>query len=198
MSAQSLTSNPAQPEDHPVSDAVKFFTGAGAGFVVHEAGHLLFDAIFDAKPFVKAVSFGPVPFFAVSHEPISPREEYVVSAAGFWTQQATSEWLLTRRPNIRGEHAPFSKGVLAFDLLTAIGYGTVAMFKAGPAERDTRGMASGIGVDERLIGALVMGPAILDGYRYVTPDSRWAPWMSRAVKIGSVLLVLKRTSSDRR
>jgi hypothetical protein len=187
-----------QNEPSTAASTGLFLLGAGTAFAAHEGGHLLFDAIFDAKPFVKSVSFGPVPFFAVSHEPISPREEFVVSSAGFWTQQATSEWLLTRHPGIREEHAPFSKGVLAFDLLTAIGYGTVAMFKAGPVERDTRGMASAIGVDERLIGVLVMAPAILDGYRYVRPGSRWAPWTSRAVKIGSVLLVLKQTSSDRR
>ena len=72
------------------------------------------------------------------------------------------------------------------------------MFKAGPVERDTRGMASGIGIDERYIGAMVMAPAVLDAYRYVRPESRWAPWVSRAVKIGSVLLVLKQTSSDHR
>ena len=177
---------------------MEFVAGGAVAFVAHEAGHLLFDALFDAKPFVKAVRFGPFPFFAVSHEPVSPREEFVISSAGFWTQEATSEWLLTQRPDLRRAHAPFAKGVLAFDLLAAIGYGTVAMFEAGPPERDTRGMAASIGVDERVIGALVMAPAILDAYRYVRPGSRWAPWASRAVKIGSVLLVLKQTSSDRR
>ncbi len=176
---------------------MKFLTGAGVAFVTHEAGHLFFDTVFDAKPFVTRVSFGPLPFFAVSHEPVSPRREFVISSAGFWTQDATSEWLLTRRPDIRHEHAPFAKGLLAFDVLTSIGYGTVAMFKAGPVERDTRGMAA-IGVDERVIGAVVMAPAILDAYRYVRPGSRWAPWASRGAKVASVLLVLKQTSSDRR
>ena len=76
-----------------------------------------------------------------------------------------------------------------------MGYGAVGMFKAGPVERDTRGMASAIGVDERIIGAIVMAPALLDAYRYVRPESRWAVWASRTVKTGSVLLVLKQTSS---
>ena len=194
-SAQEVTATPAQPNAHAASDVVQFLAGGAVAFVVHEGGHLFFDTLFDAKPYVAEVHFGPIPFFAVTHETATPRQEFIISSAGFWTQEATSEWLLTSRPGIRGEHAPFAKGVLAFDVLTSIGYGTVAMFKAGPVERDTRGMASSIGVDERIIGAIVMAPALLDAYRYVRPESRWAVWASRAVKIGSVLLVLKQTSS---
>ncbi len=198
MIAQNVTPEPAQPREHSTVDVVEFFAGAGIAFLAHEGAHLLFDTIFDAKPFVTGVHFGPVPFFAVSHERATPRQEFVISSAGFWMQEGTDEWLLTTRPDIRRAHAPLAKGVLAFNILTSIGYGTVAMFEAGPAERDTRGMASGIGVSERAIGALVMAPALVDAYRYVRPGSRWAPWTSRALKIGSVLLVLKQTSSDRR
>jgi len=67
----------------------------------------------------------------------------------------------------------------------------VAIAKAGPFERDTRGMANAIGVDERAIGAVVIAPALLDAWRYLQPHARWAVWASRAVKVGSVLLVLK-------
>jgi len=196
-SAQTPASDGQPAVGQVAIDAAQFLAGGGVAFVVHEGGHLFFDTLFDAKPFVKSVHFGPFPFFAVSHESATPAQEFVISSAGFWTQEATSEWLLSRRPDIRREHAPFAKGVLAFDVLTSIGYGTVAMFKAGPLERDTRGMAAAIGVDERFIGAIVMAPAVLDAYRYVRPESRWAPWTSRAVKAASVLLALKRTSSGR-
>jgi hypothetical protein len=179
-------------------DTVKFLAGGGSAFLVHEGGHVLFDTLFDAHPSIKRIHFGAIPFFAVAHTPISPRREFVVSSAGFWSQEATTEWLLTRRPHVRDEHAPFVKGALAFDVLTSVGYGTVAMFKAGPAERDTRGMADAIGVDERAIGALVMAPALLDAYRYFNPETRWAVWTSRLVKVGSAALVLRRTSSSRR
>ena len=79
-----------------------------------------------------------------------------------------------------------------FNVLNSVGYGLVAFAKAGPFERDTRGMADSVGVSERGIGAMVMAPALLDAYRYFRPDSRWAKWASRAVKAGSVLLVVKR------
>jgi hypothetical protein len=182
----------AQPSEHPVVDTEKFFAGAAAALGVHEGAHLLFDAIFDASIDVKRVHLGPVPFFAIAHEPgLPPREEFTISSAGFWTQEATAEWLLTRRPYLRGDAAPFAKGVLAFDLLTSIGYGVVAIARAGPPERDTHGMSL-IGVPEPAIGTLLIVPAVLDAYRYVRPDAKWPKWASRAAKIVTVGVVIKR------
>jgi hypothetical protein len=190
--AQDITGAAAQPNEHRAVDSGKFLAGAAVALVVHESGHLLFDVIFDADVNVKPVHFGAIPFFAIAHRPgLPPREEFTISSAGFWTQEGTAEWLLTTRPNIRHEHAPFAKGVLAFDLLTSFGYGTVALFQAGPAERDTRGM-SAIGVNEPAIGAMIMLPAALDAYRYFFPDAKWAKWAARAAKIGTAVLVVKR------
>jgi hypothetical protein len=59
-------------------------------------------------------------------------------------------------------------------------------------ERDTRGIAASIGVDERVIGAVVLAPALLDAYRYFRPDARWAKWGSRSAKVVSVMLVLRK------
>ena len=170
-----------------------FLAGGALALGAHESGHLLFDAAFDAQPRIEGIHFGPFPFFAITHRgDMSPRREFTISSAGFWVQEATDEWLLTRRPSLRAEHAPFAKGLLAFNVLNSVGYGFVAFAKAGPFERDTRGMADSIGVSERGIGAMVMAPALLDAYRYFRPDSRWAKWASRAVKVASVVLVAKR------
>jgi hypothetical protein len=190
---QGSTVQPAQPDGHPVVETVKFIAGGALGLVMHESGHLIFDAAFDAKPRISRVEFGPIPFFAISHrDDLSPRREFTISSAGFWVQEATNEWLLTRRPSLRDEHAWGVKGVLAFNVLNSVGYALVAFAKAGPAERDTRGMADSIRVDERVVGAIILTPAVLDAYRYFKRGSRWATWTSRAVKIGSVVLVLKR------
>lgn len=171
---------------------MKFLAGGAIAFAMHEGGHLVFDAVFDAKPRVKGVSFGPFPFFAIVHRAdLSRRRELAVSSAGFWVQNGTNEWLLTRRPTLRQDHAPWAKGVIAFNVITSIGYGTVAFARAGPFERDTRGIAEAARIDERAVGAIVMAPAILDAYRYYRPSARWAAWASRALKVGSVLLVLK-------
>ena len=152
---------------------------------------MLPDVIFDAAPRITHVQFGPFPFFAISHRSdLSPRREFTISSAGFWVQEGGNEWLLSRRPNLRREHAPFAKGVFAFNVLNAVGYAMVAFARAGPSERDTHGM-SRIGIDERVIGVIVLAPAALDAYRYFRPSSRWTAWTSRAVKAASVLLVLK-------
>ena len=162
---------------------------------MHESGHLIFDAAFDAQPRLTGVHFGPFPFFAISHRSdLPPRREFTISSAGFWVQEATDEWLLARRPSLRDEHAWGVKGLLAFNVLNSVGYALVAFARAGPAERDTRGMADSLGIDERVIGAVILTPAVLDAYRYFNRGSRWAAWTSRVTKAGSVLLVLKRTS----
>jgi hypothetical protein len=170
---------------------VKFLAGSALALALHEGGHLLLDGLFDAQPRIKRVSFGPFPFFAIAHRDLSPRREFAVSSAGFWVQNATNEWLLTARPEVRRERAPLAKGMLAFNVLMSVGYGGVAMAKAGPPERDTRGMAASARIDERTIGLLVLAPAILDAYRYFRPEARWAAWTSRAAKGGAVLLVMR-------
>ena len=191
-SAGETLQSPATDE-HPVVDTVKFLAGGALGLAIHESGHLIFDAIFDASPSIKGVSFGPFPFFAITHRSdVSSRDEFAISSAGFWMQDLSSEWLLTRHPDLRETHAPAAKGVLAFNVLNSIGYALVAFARAGPFERDSRGMAASIGADERAIGVVILAPAVFDAIRYFNPDARWAKWASRAAKVGSVLLVIKR------
>jgi hypothetical protein len=192
-SAQDTLPAPRQTgsSEHPITDVAEFLAGGALALAAHETGHLVFDVIFDAGPRIEPVHFGPFPFFAVTHRSDLPaREEFTISSAGFWVQEGTNEWLLTRRPDLRHEHAPLAKGVFAFNVLNSIGYAGVAFFRAGPSERDTRGMST-IGVDERAIGAMILAPAVIDAYRYFRPGSRWAAWTSRALKAGSVLLVVK-------
>jgi len=186
------TQQAAHPQAQRAADAGLFLAGGILALGMHEGGHLVFDVLFDAAPHLQRVDFGPFPFFAIAHRPdLSPRREFIVSSAGFWVQEATNEWLLTRRPALRHEHAPLAKGVFAFNVLTSIGYSGAAFAKAGPSERDTRGMAAAIGVDERAIGAIVLAPALLDAYRYFVPGATWAKWASRIAKAGGVLIVIK-------
>jgi hypothetical protein len=183
---------PADPAPSERANVVRFLAGAGLGLLIHESGHLVLDEIFDARPRVEAVHFGAIPFFAITPtRPLSPRQLFTVASAGFWTQELSSELLQRPRRDLRHEHAPFAKGMLAFDVLTSIGYGAVAFLEVGPVERDTRGMASGLGVPEPAIGAMVVAPAILDIYRYYRPDSRWAKWATRALAAGSVLVLVR-------
>ncbi len=170
----------------------KVLLGGAAGLGLHEAGHLVANWAFEEKVVVKKVNYKGIPFFALAHAPdLSPRREYVVSSAGFWTQYLYSEQILTHHPNLKDEKSPFRKGMLTFHVVTSLVYAGAALGRTGPIERDTRGMASSRRIDERWIGVMVLAPAILDVYRYFNADARWATWASRGVKMGSVALVLK-------
>jgi hypothetical protein len=179
-------------ESSRTTRTVAFLGGAAAGLLAHEGGHLLFDVIFDADPGLHRVEFAGIPFFAITHrEGLSPRRAYTISAAGFWMQNAAAEWVLVRRPHLRRESAPFSKGVLAWSIASSAAYTASAMGRFGPAERDTRGMAAALGVPEPVVGTLVLIPAVFDLWRYLDPDARWPRWVSRAAKIGLVVLVVR-------
>ena len=182
---------PAQSEGAAIN-VLQFLAGAGVGLATHEAGHLVFDFLFDAEPRVKGVDFHGIPFFAITHRSdLSRRREYLVSSAGFLVQHVENEFLLGQRPNLRHEHAPFLKGLFAFNILASSAYAGAAFARTGPYERDTRGMASASRVDERLIGVMVLAPALLDAWRYYHPDAKWAAWTSRGAKVGMVLLVIR-------
>src|SRR4051812_12599005 len=113
-------------DEHRALDTVKFLAGGAAGLAIHETGHLIFDTVFDAGPGLKGVTFGPLPFFAITHRgDVSPRREFAISSAGFWMQELSSEWLLTKRPGLRETSAPVAKGLLAFNVLNSVGYAFV-------------------------------------------------------------------------
>jgi hypothetical protein len=178
-----------EPEGGPGSGLAKFLVGGALGLGMHESGHLVTSALFGGGPGVKKVAFGPLPFFAITHGEVSRAREYSISASGFWVQHATSEWLLTRRPNLRHERAPIAKGVLAFNVLTSVAYASAAFGSFGPHERDTRGMAGALGVTEPIAGGVILAPAVLDSWRYFAPGSRWAAWASRSAKVAAVVIV---------
>jgi hypothetical protein len=195
----SAAANAQGTADHPVEQSASrgkqlasFFAGAATGLGAHESAHIVADLAFGEKPGIRRVDFHGIPFFAITHRTGLPhRREFIISSAGFWMQHATNEWLLSRRPNLRQDRAPFAKGLFAFNVLASVAYAGTAFAKTGPAERDTRGMAASSRIDERWIGGLVLAPAVLDGWRYYHPEAKWAVWTSRAVKVGMVLLVVR-------
>lgn len=172
---------------------VKFLAGGLAGLTVHESGHVATSAMFGAHPGTKPINYAGIPFFAVTHEPVSRKQEFIISSAGLWLQHAGSELILSTRPNIRTESAPFLKGMLAFNTATSAVYATAALGKLGPPERDTLGMAVSLGQHgwrEPAIGVFVLAPAALDVYRYFRPNQAWAVWASRGSKAVFMALVL--------
>jgi len=190
---QGTASSSASTSEQSTTSSVLEFLGGGAlALGAHESGHLLFDAIFDANAGLKKVSFHGLPFFAITHDTgLPPTKEFVIDSAGFWVQEATNEWLLTKRPRLRHEHAPLLKGMFAFNVGASFAYAGAAFARTGPEERDTRGMAEALRWKEPYVGLLILAPAILDSVRFFNPDAKWAIWGSRAAKIFGVVLVFR-------
>jgi len=188
-SAQSV---PAKPRSR-VKRAVTFLAGGALGLGIHESGHIIASAAFGASPRVDRLESGPIPFFVIGHDPVSRRKEFVISSAGFWLQHGGSEWVLTARPDLMHENAPLLKGLLAFNVGASFVYSMAAFSRAGAPERDTLGMANALGKDgvpEPVVGLLILGPAVLDSYRYLRPKATWAKWTSRGMKIAAVALTI--------
>ena len=133
--------------ENRVTSAVSFLGGAAVGLAPTRPATCCSTASSTRIPASRESRFSGIPFFAITHDGMSPRREFIIDSAGFWVQEATNEIILTRRPNLRHERAPFVKGVFAFNVLVSVGYAGAAFARAGPAERDTRGMAQSLAME---------------------------------------------------
>jgi len=180
-------------DEHGGCELCRGLFGVGLGFGLHEGGHLLTNTFFQSDPYVKPVKGAGIPFFAISHRKVLPSwQEAVVASSGLWTQFALAETVLTRTPDLRRRRAPMQKGVLAFHVGLSVLYGIAGLGQWGPPERDTRGIAENLGVNEKWIGSMVLAPGFLDAYRYYRGGSRWARWGSRITKLMLVAPFLKK------
>lgn len=180
-------------EAHAKESWGRFALGAAAGFAIHEGSHTALDLAFDAGPRLKTVHFGPLPFFAITHRSdLPPGREAWISGAGFLSQHVGAEVILSSRgPTER--LSSYEKGFVAFHVATSLAYAGAAFARYGPYERDTRGIASAVSSDERVVGALVLAPAVFDAWRAVRPQSRTARWGSRLSKAAFLgFIALKR------
>lgn len=181
---------PAEGRRAPVKEGLLFLGGFSSGLFLHEAAHIVTGTALGARPRVDRLSI-PLPFFVVHYDAVTRRREFAIASSGFWAQHLVSEWLLASEPDLRAVDAPFRKGMFAFGVATSMIYAVGAAAGTGP-ERDTRTLARSLGsngVPEPFAGALILAPAVLDVYRYYRPESGWARWTSRAVKVLSVGLV---------
>lgn len=192
-----MAQDASEREEAPRSTAattLRVLAGGFTGLVAHETGHIITGLIVDAGPGFKRLDYGVIPFFAVTHEPVSRGREFAISVSGFTVQHAVNEWLLSQGPPLRDRSRPFLKGWFAFNVATSSLYAVSAFARTGPPERDTRGIAISVGksgIPEPVVGTFVLVPAVLDGVRYLRDDPAWARWTSRAAKVGLVLLAIR-------
>jgi hypothetical protein len=183
-----------------------FLAGIATGFFAHEAGHVLANLLQGNVPRIQGVwGFGFIPFFTVApritclHEhcvkhngdPLSTGVggKVAITSAGFNVQHVTDEIVLSFEPRLRYRVAPYRKGLLAFNTLLSVGYAISAISRIENREGDVTATSKLMGVPREAYASALLVIAGLDVYRYFVPDSRWAPWVSRAGKAAFVGVV---------
>jgi hypothetical protein len=200
---------PLPPEFTDVTVGSVAVTAAGflTAFVVHEACHGVANLAMGNVPTIQPVRFlGFVPFFAVSPgitcnqgtclrrdgSPFAPgpRGYAVIVSSGLICQEVTDEIILSTRPAIRQERAPFLKGMLLFNTAASVAYGIANLTGIEPPEGDLRGIESVSPVPRGVWAAAILGTAALDVARYFLPESQWLPWVSRGSKVVTLGMVV--------
>ena len=173
--------------------------GVAAAFIAHELGHVFMNLAYGNVPTFEGLRYGGfIPFFRISpgvscndvgcfHENGEPFKGgrtgvYLITSAGFNVQHLVSELILSIDPQIRYHRSPFQKGMLFFNLSLSAGYVLSTWFQVKPPIGDIYGMASAAQLNPNWVALLVMIPAGLNLYRFFVPDSKWAPWVSRAAE----------------
>jgi hypothetical protein len=175
--------------------------GVAAGFLAHELGHVLMNLAYGNVPTIEGLRYGGfIPFFRISPgiscndvgcfhietgEPFKGGRSgvYMITSAGFNVQHLVSELILSIDPQLRYHRSPFQKGLLFFNLSLSVGYVLSTWFQVKPPIGDIHGMASAAQVNPNALALLIIIPAGLDIFRFFVPDSKWAPWVSRAAKV---------------
>jgi hypothetical protein len=174
--------------------------GVLSGFLAHEAGHITANLAMGNVPSFQGFMYGGfVPFFAITPRmecteegctdhagnDFAPgrRGKYLIVTAGYHVQHISDEIILSRTPNLRGEYAPFRKGMLLFNVFLSTFYAAGAWTGLQDPHGDLEGAAQLSGIDQTLLSLALVAPAVIDTYRYFAPGSaRWSAWAGRASK----------------
>lgn len=177
-----------------------FLAGVASGFFAHELGHIMTNLVQGNVPKLQPIwGFGFIPFFTVAPRigcyeghcvkydgtpfRTGVNGKVAITSAGFNVQHVTDEVLLTVQPRLRYRVAPYRKGLLAFNILLSVGYAISAITRIENPEGDVSSTARLMGIPREAYACTLLAIAGLDTYRYFVPDSRWAPWVSRASKV---------------
>ena len=174
--------------------------GVLSGFIAHELGHVLMNLSYGVVPTFEGLRYGGfIPFFRISPgvncnetgcfyvDTGAPFQGgrtgvYLITSAGFNVQHFGSELILSLDPKVRYHRSPFQKGMLFFNFSLSAGYVLSTWFQVKPPIGDIHGMARAAQLNPNWVALIVLIPTGLDLYRFFLPDSKWAPWVSRAAK----------------
>jgi hypothetical protein len=180
--------------------AAIFAGGAATALAAHESCHLLANWATGNQPSFEPVTFiGFIPYFAIvpsircrggdckkrdgEHYWAGRPGLYTIVTAGLQCQHYEDEFILTQRPELRMDSAPFRKGMLAFNTLLSIGYVLANWTGVEPVDGDVRGISRDGGAPRFLLSTMVLGIAAVDIARYYYPRARWLAWLNRVAKV---------------
>jgi hypothetical protein len=190
----------ATPPRFTWRSAAIFAGGAVTALAAHESCHLIANLAMGNRPGFQSVTFlGFIPYFAIvpsihcrgenctksNGENFGPGRPglYTIVSAGIQCQQYEDEVILTWRPGLRMDNAPFRKGMLAFNTLISIGYVLANWTGAEPTDGDIRGIHRDGGAPRLLLSSMILGIAAVDIARYYYPHARWLAWINRVAKL---------------
>jgi hypothetical protein len=182
------------------SSAAIFLGGAATALAAHETCHLAANLATGNQPTFAPVMFmDAIPYFAIVPSIRCKAGEckkrdgasyyagrpglYTIVSAGLQCQHYEDEVILSLRPGLRLDNAPFRKGMLAFNTLTSIGYVLANWTDVEPVDGDVRGIHRDGGAPRMLLSSMVLGIALIDITRYYYPEARWLAWLSRVAKV---------------
>jgi len=195
---------PATPEPVPPpftwGRAAFFVGGAVSALAAHESCHILANLAMGNRPGFAPVTFlGFIPYFAITPSIHCQGEEctkrngesfgpgrpglYTIVSAGIQCQQYEDEILLTWRPGLRMDDAPFRKGMLALNTLLSIGYVLANWMGVEPTDGDIQGIHRDGGAPRFVVSSMILGIAAVDIVRYYYPHARWLAWLNRMAKL---------------
>jgi hypothetical protein len=195
---------PTLPEPTPPwftwRSAAIFAGGAATALATHESCHLIANWATGNQPSFEPVSFlGFIPYFAIvpsihcrngdchkrngEHYWAGRPGLYTIVTAGLQCQHYEDEVILTRRPELRMDSAPFRKGMLAFNTLLSIGYVLANWTGVEPVDGDIAGIHRDGGAPRLLLSSMVLGIAVVDIARYYYPRAPWLAWLNRVAKV---------------
>ena len=176
-----------------------FAGGALSGLTLHEMGHVLTNLAYGNVPHITGILYAKfIPWFVIDPRITNvggtyyknngslfaggARGYYVINTAGLVVQDIGSEAILSARPGLLYERAPYLKGMLWMNMILSIGYATASLIGTEDPHGDIYGAAQHSQYPHQLVAGLVLANGGLDVMRYLLPDTSWLPWMSRTSK----------------
>ncbi|MGB7814090.1 MAG: hypothetical protein WBP56_23460 [Polyangia bacterium] len=197
-----VAATPVEPMPPPFTwrSTAIFAGGAVTALAAHESCHLLANLATGNRPSFEPVTFlGFIPYFAIvpsircrggdctksngEHYWAGRPGLYTIVSAGIQCQHYEDEVMLTWRPGLRTDDAPFRKGMLALNTLLSIGYVLANWTGVEPTDGDIRGISRDGGAPRLLLSSMIFGIAVVDIARYYYPRVRWLAWLNRVAKV---------------